>query len=46
MMTIHRMIDIPLEPGEVVVAMTQFQGELYAITDRGTLYRIQFGEYR
>jgi hypothetical protein len=40
METVHQILNIQLRIGEVVVALTSHRGCLYAITNGGTVYRI------
>lgn len=42
MMTVHRMFDIELKPGEFVVSATAFRDYLIVVTDRGTVYKVVY----
>lgn len=38
---IHRLLDLPLPPGHVIVALESHRGELYAVTNFGLMYQVQ-----
>lgn len=39
-MTIHKMVEMELKPGELIVSMVSHQYYIVIVTDRGTIYKI------